>query len=50
MSIRADARVDRSRAALRAALLALLDRKKFEDLTIRAITARHTPANSSRSP
>jgi len=32
--------VDRSRAALRAALLALLNRRRFEDLTIRAITAR----------
>jgi AcrR family transcriptional regulator len=40
MSTHGDARVDRSRAALRAALLALLDRQKFEDLTIRAITAR----------
>ena len=37
---RGDARVDRSRAALRAALLALLNRRRFEDLTIRAITAR----------
>ena len=40
MSIRGDARIDRSRAALRAALLALLNRQRFEDLTIRAITAR----------
>src|SRR6186997_1287569 len=36
LSIRGDARVDRSRAALRAALLALLDRQRFEDLTIPA--------------
>jgi AcrR family transcriptional regulator len=35
-----DARVARSRASLRAALLALLDRQRFEDLTVRAITAR----------
>jgi len=40
MSTRSDARIDRSRAALRTAILALLDRQRFEDLTIRAITAR----------